>query len=116
MGRHNAGKPVARISRGGRSRRPERPARTPLTVETRDDGGWIPQRWLDTLARCEHEYEIEHEHVAHLQAVLLASDTLRSLVQSAEPGPHRAWLCFLPLVDVLLDPEGNGLPLAGMHP
>lgn len=91
-------------------------APTAPSAETARRGSWLPREWLAILERCGREHKIERAHVTRLHTDLFGSDTLRSLVESADPGPHRAWLCFLALVDVILDPEGNGLPLPLMHP
>jgi hypothetical protein len=73
--------------------------------------------WLDDeLGRIEHRYKIEHAAVSRLRIDLLASRTLRSLVEAPSPGPYRAWLCFIALVDIYVDPIMPGLPLPGVHP
>ena len=109
-------KPEARKQGRAASKAPRPAAPAAPSGERAAHGSWIPQEWLDTLERCRREYGIEGAHVTHLHTALFGSATLRSLVESPEPGPHRAWLCFLSLIDVFLDPLGNGLPLPLMHP
>ncbi len=88
--------------------------RTPEELRRND----ILRSWYDELAHCEREYQIEHAHVSRLWDAVVQSRVLRDLLEASPPGPCRAWLCFIALVDIFVDPRGGpgDLPPPLLHP
>src|SRR5689334_11206167 len=85
--------------------------------EARRRNGILRAGWAE-LYRLGRAYEIESAHVARLIDAVSRSRVLRDLLESPPPGPCRAWLCFVALVDAFVDPHGGPgqLPPPLMHP
>lgn len=80
------------------------------------DSAWLLAEWYRDIKRCAELSEIPDADTAAATEALWRSATLRRLAMGDADERHRAWLCFLAVVDVFLDPVGRGLPLVEFHP
>jgi hypothetical protein len=80
------------------------------------DGWTLPSEWDDDLAWAREESALEDGWIQEFRDGLSRSATLYWMTCGSNEWRHRAWLAFLALVDVFLNPVGKGLPPAGVEP